>query len=79
MNFLCNVQESSTSSNIIHLNKSEHYSGKVFTNTVMIDGSGYNWTNVKGSRVNMPSIDGSYYELGYGLRSNGYAKITFKG
>ena len=24
-----------------------HYSGKAFTNTVMIDGAGYNWTNVK--------------------------------
>ena len=53
-----------------------HYSGKVFTNTVMIDGAGYNWTNTKGSLKSMPSPNGGYYENGLGHTGNGYAKIT---
>ena len=52
------------------------YSGKVFTNTVMIDGAGYNWTNTKGSLKSMPSPNGGYYENGLGHTGNGYAKIT---
>ena len=53
-----------------------HYSGKTFTNTVMIDGAGYNWTNTKGSLKSMPNPSGGYYENGYGHTVNGYAKIT---
>lgn len=54
-----------------------HYSNKYFTSTVMIDGSGYTWTNVKTNADNlMPNPDGGYYESGVGHTGNGYAKIT---
>ncbi len=53
-----------------------HYSGKTFTNTVMIDGAGYNWTNVKGSQTAMPNPSGGTYALGVGHAGNGYARIT---
>ena len=55
---------------------SVHYSGKVFTNTVMIDGAGYNWTNVKGSLKQMPKPSGGFYESGKGHIGDGYARIT---
>ncbi|MCL2110569.1 glycine rich domain-containing protein, partial [Microgenomates group bacterium] len=35
-----------------------HYSNKSFTSTTMIDGAGYNWTNVKGSLAAMPNHNG---------------------
>lgn len=54
-----------------------HYSGKVFTNTIMIDGQGYNWTNEKKEQINMPSPSGVSYAIGEGHSGNGYAKITF--
>lgn len=57
-------------------NCSIHYSGYKFTNTVMIDGSGYNWTNTKGSQVQIPSIDGGYYPLTFGHDGHGYVRIT---
>ena len=57
-------------------NCSIHYSGKVFTNTIMIDGDGYNWTNEKGSLTLMPSPAGGYFEEEQGLEGNGYARIT---
>ena len=53
---------------------SYHYSNYIFTNTVMIDGLGYNWTTSKGSYVGMPSFDGT--SIMSGNSSNGYAKIT---
>lgn len=53
-----------------------HYSGKTFTNTVMIDGAGYSWTNTKGSLDLMPNPNGGYYESGLGHIGNGYARIT---
>ena len=56
---------------------SVHYSGKVFTNTVMIDGQGYNWTNKKGSQVQMPNSGGGLYSTGEGNAGDGYAKITY--
>ncbi|MBQ3310211.1 hypothetical protein IJG73_02115 [Candidatus Saccharibacteria bacterium] len=55
---------------------SHHYSNKIFTNTVMIDGAGYNWTTVKGDQKPMPNPTGGYYALGQGHTGNGYAKIT---
>ncbi len=54
-----------------------HYSGKVFTNTVMIDGQGYNWTNTKGEQVQMPNPTGGNYAAGKGHYGNGYARITY--
>ena len=56
---------------------SKHYSGYVFTDTVMIDGAGYSWTTVKDSQVQMPKPDGTLYPLGQGHTGNGYAKITY--
>ena len=73
----CNaLDKNSTSSNIIHTNQSIHYSGYVFTNTVMIDGNGYNWTNVKGEYVGQQQPNGS---LEKGHSGNGYARITYLG
>ena len=54
-----------------------HYSEKYFTNTLMIDGSGYNWTNIKGELQQMPNPTGGYYNNGEGHLGNGFAKITF--
>ncbi len=60
-------------------NCSIHYSDKYFTNTVMIDGSGYNWTNKKEGIINMPTIDNGTYETNIGHSGNGSAKITYLG
>ena len=52
-----------------------HYSNKVFTDTVMIDGNGYSWTNIKSDTITgIPSYDGSSIMETNG--GNGYAKIT---
>ena len=50
--------------------------GLSFTDTVMIDGAGYSWTNVKGSLQQMPNPAGGYYASGVGHTGNGYARIT---
>ena len=55
---------------------SYHYSGYKFTDTVMIDGAGYNWTTVKGDYVGQPQPDGTTKE---GHSGNGYARITYLG
>ena len=68
------VAESSTENNIVHTNQPNHYSGYVFTDTKMIDGAGYNWTNEKGEYVGMPTHDGTTTMTGNS--GNGYAKIT---
>lgn len=54
-----------------------HYSGKKFSNTVVIDGAGYNWTNTKGSLTLMPSPNGGIYSSSIGHSGNGYARISF--
>ena len=68
------IKESSTSTNIVHSGQSIHYSGYKFTNTVMIDGAGYNWTTTKNTYTGMPSYDGTTTITGN--TGNGYAKIT---
>ncbi len=55
---------------------SYHYSGKIFENTVMIDGTGYAWTDAKGSVQQMPSPDGTTI-IQSGNTGDGHAKITF--
>ena len=55
---------------------SVHYSGKAFTNTVMIDGGGYAWTNTKGSLKQMPNPSGGSYASGVGNSVDGAARIT---
>lgn len=56
------IKEKSTKDAIVHTGESIHYSGKVFTDSVMIAGN-----------ATMPSIDGGTEE---GHTGNGYAKIT---
>lgn len=68
------ISEESTETNIIHTGQSVHYSGYKFTNTVMVDGAGYNWTTEKGEYTGMPSHDGKSTMTGN--EGNGYAKIT---
>ena len=58
------ITESSTENNIIHTGQSNHYSGKVFTNPIMIDGGSV-----------MPSPTGST-ETGH--TGNGYCIITWQ-
>ena len=72
----CNaIAENSTSDNIIHRNTSDHFSGKIFTETVMIDGNGYSWTTEKAAQADgMPTHDGSSTMTGNA--GNGFARIT---
>lgn len=55
---------------------SVHYSNKVFTDTVMIDGAGKSWTNVVGGLQKMPNYNGGTNDSGKGNNGDGYAKIT---
>ncbi len=71
------IAENSTSSSIIHTGQPNHYSGLVFVDTVMVDGAGYNWTNVKGEQTGMPTHDGNGTMTGN--TGNVYAKITYLG
>lgn len=71
------IAEDSTVSNIIHTGQENHYSGYIFTHTVMVDGKGYNWTNVIGEYTGMPTYDG--LSTMNGNTGNGYAKITYLG
>ncbi len=61
---------------------SEHYSGMVFTDTLMIDGAGYTWTNEKSATVGtnlMPNPNGGDdYASGISNVGNGYARITLE-
>lgn len=68
------IVETSTSSSITHTGQSIHYSGYKFTDTIMVDGQGYNWTTTKGSQTGMPTQDGTSTMTGN--TGNGYAKIT---
>ena len=68
------ISESSTEANIVHTGQSIHYSGYQFTDTVVIDGNGYNWTTEKGDYVGIPTHDGTSTTTGH--LGNGYAKIT---
>ena len=68
------IKKESTEDNIIHTGESIHYSGLYFTNTVMIDGNGYNWTTEKGDYLKMPShVDNTTMTGNHG---NGFARIT---
>ena len=57
------------------IDKSTHFSGLKFTNTVMIDGEGYNWTTSRGSYVGTPKFSGTGVQAG-NPDVVGYAKIT---
>ncbi len=71
------ILETSTETNIQHSNQSIHYSGLSFTNTLMIDGEGYQWTNAKQNYIGMPSHDRQSTITGN--QGNGYAKISYLG
>lgn len=73
----CNaIAESSTSSNIVHTNQPNHYSGKIFTSSVMIDGNGCNWSTGVAANcgTNQPQPNGTN---AVGHTGNGYARITY--
>ena len=55
------------------------YTGYTFVNTVMIDGSGYAWSNTKGSLQAMPNPDGGDYESGVGHSGYGFVRVTYLG
>ncbi len=86
------IDQASTASNIQHTGSEIHYSNKKFTNTVMIDGMGYQWINAKskpshsgqasnGSHVTL--TNGEYTgqpdkngDIKTGHEGNGFARIT---
>lgn len=68
------IKEESTENNIIHTGQSIHYSGLYFTNTLMIDGEGYRWTDKKEEQIGMPSHSDNSIIMGNS--GNGYARIT---
>ncbi len=72
------IEESSTSNAIKHTGFSTHYSGYVFTDTKMIDGAGYSWTDTKGEHTGMPTHDGTEGNMD-GNTGDGYARITYLG
>ena len=69
------ISSSSTSDNIVHTGSANHYSGKVFTNAVMIDGRGHTW---EGGVVNsaFTGFNSPYdlHEMGH--KGDGFARIT---
>lgn len=72
----CNaVAESSTQNNIVHTNQPNHYSGKVFTNSVMIDGKGCNWSSGTAANCGANQVQPNGANAA-GHSGNGYAKIT---
>ena len=72
----CNaIAKTSTSTSIVHTGLSTHYSGYVFSNTLMIDGFGYSWTTQQDSLYTMPSYNETLTTTGN--LGNGYARITF--
>ena len=71
------ISEQSTEDNIIHIGQSIHYSGLYFTDTVVIDGAGYKWTDHKLEDlgvVGMPTHSGVGTMVGN--KGDGFAKIT---
>ena len=69
------IAESSTENNIVHTGQPNHYSGKVFTDGVMIDGKGCNWSTGVAANcgANQPQPDGTN---AVGHTGDGYARIT---
>ena len=68
------ILSTSTATNIIHSGQSIHYSGYTFTDTIMVDGYGYNWTTEKGNYTGMPNFN--HTSTITGNNGSGYAKIT---
>ena len=68
------IKEESTEDDIVHTGQSIHYSGLYFTNTLMIDGEGYRWTDKEEEQIGMPSHSDNSIIMGNS--GNGYARIT---
>ena len=68
------IKEESTENNIIHTGQSIHYLGIYFTNTLMIYGEGYRWTDKEEEQIGMPSHSDNSIIMGNS--GNGYARIT---
>jgi len=71
------ISEQSTSGNVIHTGQSIHYSGLYFTDTVMIDGAGYKWTDHKLEDLGVVGMP-THFGIGTmtGNEGDGFAKIT---
>ena len=50
-----------------------HVSGRVFKDTIMVDGEGYEWSSTRQNYVQMPNPQGNYVS---GNNADGYARIT---
>lgn len=72
----CDAIDINSDTKIIHTGQPNHYSGYVFTNTTIIDGNGYKWTNEKKDLVGITEPDGTEST---GHSGNGYARITYLG
>ena len=72
------ITSTSTDEEITHTSLINHYSGKTFTNGIMIDGKGCNWSTGVASNcgANQPQPNG---DNAIGHSGNGYAKITYYG
>lgn len=68
------ISASSVISSIIHTGQPNHYSGFLFSNSVMIDGEGYQWTTVRDAKTGMPNLIGT--GMMTGNTGNGQVKIT---
>ena len=71
----------STTSNLT-VARATHYSGKVFSETKMIDGTGYSCKSTNGTSISktaeqMPNPAGGNYGSGVGHSGNGRCKITY--
>lgn len=55
-------------------NQSHSWTGYIFNNTKIIDGTGYEWTTEKGSLVNQPTQDNTSVQTGNA--GNGFAMIS---
>ena len=71
----CNsIIEDSSETNIIHNGSKVHYSGYTFTNTQIIDGSGYKWGEVIAeAKTDQPTYDSENTQVGNS--GNGFAII----
>jgi hypothetical protein len=52
------------------------YSTYRFSDTIMIDGKGYKWTDSIGDLQKIPNPNGGYYDLGVGHKDKGYCRIS---
>lgn len=52
------------------------YSSYKFSDTIMIDGKGYKWTDSIGDLQKIPNPNGGYYDLGSGHKDKGYCRIS---